>query len=508
MNRERSVLRRGLRVVAPHVATHPGPFVVAVAGATLYAAMTVATSFVLGRTTDRVPVPAFRSGAGVGTVLWGAGALLAVGVVRAGGIVARRYFAGMTGSRLRATLTTRVVEQYQRLPLAYHRARPTGELITRAEADVQAAVDVVHPLPWSLAEVLLAVLATVALFLTDPFLAAIGLLVLPALAVASRAYSARVEEPAARAQRHMAEVAAVAHESLDGALVVKTLGREEAEVERFRHRTEAFREARVRMGGLRGASSRPSRPCPPWASLSSSPWAPGGRRGRPSRWGPRPVREPLRAARLPHAAHRLRALRPPPVRGGAGAGAGGAGRAREPGAAAGGRGRQAAARPSGARRAVRELRLRAARGPGRRVVRGGAESVAIVGPTGSGKSTLAHLLVRLADPDRGSIELGGVDLRRLNEGDLRRAAAIVLQETFLFASTVRDNLTLGLEVSDEEVEWAARVAQADRFVRALPRGYGTDLGERGATLSGGSASGWPWPGPWSAGADGDRGLGG
>jgi ABC-type multidrug transport system fused ATPase/permease subunit len=113
------------------------------------------------------------------------------------------------------------------------------------------------------------------------------------------------------------------------------------------------------------------------------------------------------------------------------------------------------------------------------------ETVALVGPTGSGKSTLAQLLVHLADPDYGSIRLGGADLRHLDPGALRAATALAFQESFLFADTVRENVTLGEPFSDREVRWALGVAKADRFVQALPAGLDTVLGERGVTLSGG-----------------------
>jgi len=113
------------------------------------------------------------------------------------------------------------------------------------------------------------------------------------------------------------------------------------------------------------------------------------------------------------------------------------------------------------------------------------ESVALVGPTGSGKSTLAQLLVRLEEPDDGWIRLGGVDLRGVRSDRFREAVAIAFQESFLFASSVRENIALGLDVSDDEIRAAAALAQADRFIGELPRGYDTVLGERGVTLSGG-----------------------
>src|SRR5437867_6992880 len=105
MNEKRSVFARGLRVIGSYIATHPWPFATAVTGATIYAGMTVGSTIVLGRVTDHVLVPAFKGKVGAGVVWAGVIAIMAVGVIRAGGIITRRYFAGMTGSRMRATLT-------------------------------------------------------------------------------------------------------------------------------------------------------------------------------------------------------------------------------------------------------------------------------------------------------------------------------------------------------------------------------------------------------------------
>jgi ABC-type multidrug transport system fused ATPase/permease subunit len=109
---------------------------------------------------------------------------------------------------------------------------------------------------------------------------------------------------------------------------------------------------------------------------------------------------------------------------------------------------------------------------------------ALLGPTGAGKSTLLALLLRLFDPDRGRIEIDGVDLRRLKVASLRASVSVALQENLLFGTTVRENIRYSRpDASDAEVRAAARVACADEFISALPRGYDTLLGERGARLS-------------------------
>jgi ATP-binding cassette subfamily B protein len=114
------------------------------------------------------------------------------------------------------------------------------------------------------------------------------------------------------------------------------------------------------------------------------------------------------------------------------------------------------------------------------------ESLALVGATGSGKSTVAGLLARLYDPEDGRVLLDGHDLRELRLADVRRAVALVFEETFLFSESVRENIRVGRpEASDEDVRSAAELAGASAFVGDLPDGYETVLGERGFSLSGG-----------------------
>ena len=112
------------------------------------------------------------------------------------------------------------------------------------------------------------------------------------------------------------------------------------------------------------------------------------------------------------------------------------------------------------------------------------QTVALVGPTGAGKTTIVNLLTRFYDIDRGGILIDGIDLRDLRVHDLRLKLGIVLQDTYLFADTVMENIRYGrLAATDEEVIAAARIANADPFIRRLPQGYATPLSERGSNLS-------------------------
>ncbi|MFI5285343.1 MAG: ABC transporter ATP-binding protein [Candidatus Dormibacteria bacterium] len=114
------------------------------------------------------------------------------------------------------------------------------------------------------------------------------------------------------------------------------------------------------------------------------------------------------------------------------------------------------------------------------------ERVALVGPSGSGKSTLAMLVPRFYDPIEGSVFVDGHDLRHVKLGSLRQQLGVVFEDSFLFSDSVRANIAYGRpEATDDEVEAAARVAQAHEFINELPRGYDTAIGERGLTLSGG-----------------------
>ena len=119
-----------------------------------------------------------------------------------------------------------------------------------------------------------------------------------------------------------------------------------------------------------------------------------------------------------------------------------------------------------------------------RIERG--STVAIVGPTGSGKSTLVNLIPRMLDPTEGTVEVGGIDLRSLDPGELRSRIGFVPQETFLFSATLADNIAFGIPgATEEEIRHAAEMAGLAGDVEQFPHGFQTMVGERGVTLSGG-----------------------
>jgi ATP-binding cassette, subfamily B, bacterial len=482
---DRGLFLRGMRLIWSYVATHPRPFITALVGSFLYAAGSIASTAVLGRVTNQVLVPAFGSGVSARSIWLGAAAIVGVACVRGFGIGLRRYYSGMAGERMMQTIRLQVADRYKQLPVAYHRATPTGELLAHMEADVNAAVEVIYPVPFATGVVLLVVFAVVSLILTDPYLAVIGLLVIPTLALMNRSFAVRMQGPVERAQERIAQVSSVVHESIDGALIVKTLGREDAESERLARRADDLRRERVDAGFVR-AGFEPALEALPALGiillLSVGSWRVG--RGDVTlgtlvqfvtlfyllAWPMRFIGWIL--SELPRAIvgkARVDQVLAEPIR-----------------VAPPTRPVHLPDGPLGIEVEALDHRL-----DGLRVLSGvdlevrPNESVAIVGPTGSGKSVLAQLLVRLDDPAGGEVLIGGVNARHVDPVELRRSATLVFQESFLFAASLRENIALDSGADDEEIHRAARLARADGFIRATPKGYETVVGERGVTLSGG-----------------------
>src|SRR5690606_18417260 len=146
----------------------------------------------------------------------------------------------------------RVTRRYLELPVAWHQRNATGTLLSNANSDVEATWYPIAPLPFAVGTVAMLIGALVAVFATDPVLGLVGLAIFPLLITLDVFYSRRMAPRQARAQQLRAELSAIGHESFDGALVVKTMGREAAETERFAAKAAELRDALIRVGRLRG----------------------------------------------------------------------------------------------------------------------------------------------------------------------------------------------------------------------------------------------------------------
>jgi len=482
------VLRRGFQLIGQGIRTQPKIFAAALFGSALFGAMSVGSAYVMGAVTGRVILPAFSEGrVTTGALAVAALAIIGVAILKIVGIIGRRLFAGIMQYRLQAGYRRQVTRQYLRLPLSWHQQHPTGQLLSNANSDVEAAWFFVAPLPFACGAVLMLVITIVALFLTDPVLAIVGGVVIPLVFAVNIAYSRVMSPRISRAQQLRAEVSEIAHESFDAALVVKTLGRERHEIDRFAERTAVLRDCLISVGRVRGLFDPIMESLPTLATLAVLTIGVG-----------RVASGDTATEDLVFIAYLFTVLALPIralgwVLGELPRAVAGNDRVTDVLTATGETpyGTQVLPGDGGpADLATKEVTFAYAGQPSPTLERitmdvPAGRSIAIVGPTGSGKSTLANVLVRLVDPDNGKVLVDDIDVRSLGQGELTRAATLVTQTTFLFDDTVAGNVTLGADYSTESVWDALRLASADEFVEALPEGVDTQVGERGATLSGG-----------------------
>jgi ABC-type multidrug transport system fused ATPase/permease subunit len=457
------------------VRLHPRYFFTAVAGAAVFAVCTVASTFAIRWAIDNVILPRFEEGdVAASAVVTAVVLIVSIGVVRAVGVVIRRSYAGITQWRVAETLTDGVIDRLVDQPVTWHQRYAGGDLVARAGVDVEASVSVLAPIPFATSTVLMVVVATVWMFVTDPWLGLVAIVLFPLLIVLNVGYQRRVEEHFDAAQGHLGRFSAGVLESFDGVQLVKAYGAEQRETARLASMAGDVRDARVLAVRLRSWFESLLELIPALANVAIV--VIGARRVDSG---------DLSVGQLASAIF-LFSLLVFPLR------LIGFALSELPRSMAGWlRLREVldAAPEDDPRRAVGiategvglDLDAVSFTFPGERepildgvalsVPRGGV--TAVVGATGAGKTTLVEVAVGLIRPDAGAV------------AQQPGRTAVVLQEPFLFAGTVRENLTLGAPTPDPEVWEALRLAAADAFVRLLPAGLDTTVGERGVSLSGG-----------------------
>ncbi len=480
-----AVVRDGVKLIGRFVKMHPAAFAIAVAGSSLYAGAIIAASWVIGWATDEVIIPILDGGEEPDMLGLAAAVIIGVAVIKAFGIVVRRTGAAYLTGATRRDIRNELLDHQLTLKMSWFNRQAIGDLLAVADADTDQGTGVLGPLPYATGVSLLLVGTVVLVWSIDAWLgvgAIVGLLIAVVVDIHGSWITFGMWE---HVQKERGLVSSIAHESFDGALTVKALGREGYVETKFGVASDDLRDRfidvlstwtkyQVVMRALPqmliivllvvGASRVMAGAVTPGdlvtitylLTLLAFPiqligfvlWDLAGSLAGWRRvqevldaddfvdWGDSPASSDTDAA---------------PVRG------------------------QMVGFGYDNEEVFSQLELDLQAGT----------TLAVVGPTASGKSTLGLLLARLWDPDAGTIHLAGRDLRQFARSELPKEVAYVSQNAFLFDGTVRDNITLDAQFSDQEVATALRLAGAEGFVSELPRGVDTELGERGTNLSGG-----------------------
>lgn len=473
--------------MARFVRAHPVAFAVGVFGAANFAAAIVASAVVVGRITDELIVPVLAEGEPIDGRIRGAVlALVGIAVWKAVGIVVRRTGATWMQGRMQADLRTQLVDHLLRLELSWFRRQSTGDLLAVSDSDAGRGTTVLGPFPFATGAVLLLFGSIVIVALIDPWLAVVTVVGLFGKVAIDITGAKRIFGEFAEVQNRQGRASSVAHESIDGALTVKALGREKEEVERFTEASERLRDQLIAVARKFTFYDAVQDMIPAVTTVAilivgSFRVADGAVTAGDLvtvTYLLSLIAFPLRLIGfvLWEMSASLAAMKRvdavlgitdeveygPTVASTAAVGA-----------SVASRGVSFSYEPDDLVLEDVEFEIPAGR------------TIAVVGPTGSGKSTLVTLMARLWDPSDGAIHLDGRDLRDFARSALAGEVAFVGQEVFLFDDTVSGNIAFGVDALQPEIEAAARLAGAHRFITELPEGYSTQLGERGATLSGG-----------------------
>jgi ABC-type multidrug transport system fused ATPase/permease subunit len=415
-------------------------------------------------------------------------AIIAAAALRLGLTTVRRVVAGKVSLAVEFDLRERFYAHLQRLELGFFDRQQTGQLMSRATVDLQSIRFFLgYGLIFITQNALTIVLASAVMFILQPWLALIALAPAPLVIYAASRYN-RISRPAVQeVQQRIAELTAEAEENVSGIRIVKAFAREEYQLHRFQRAVARVFDQSIYSTRLQAFFS-PLLGFLPQIGIALVLLI-GGREviaGRLSLGdftafytyvamlaGPtRMLGMALgMAQRAIASGNRLFEIldREPQIESPAGAG---------PLPAGGGHVemRGVTLRYDGAAPALTEIDLSIEAG----------HTVALVGPSGSGKTSLVALIARLYDPSEGAVLIDGADVRSVELGSLRSRVAFVGDDSFLFTASVADNIAYARAgAGREEIEAAARRAQADEFIRELPGGYDTVIGERGLTLSGG-----------------------
>jgi ATP-binding cassette subfamily B protein len=424
----------------------------------------------------------------VGPVSWLTLGLVASFLLRAGLLFLMGYVAHIVAWSYVRDLTVALYEHLQRQSLGYYGARQTGELLTRLSKDTADMEPfMAHDVPDIIVNVLMLVGISAILFSLDPALAALTLVPLPLLAFFVVRFSDRMHEAFTRAREHYGALCALLQDNLSGMKEIQVFAGEAREKRRVRGQAQRHTRDRLKANKLE-ALWTPGIEVIAGAGTVIVAWF----GGRAALQGTLPVEDlvafvlylglfyqPLRLlARTSEgfqeartgAQHVWEVLDVQP------------GVVDPPQGVDSGR----------VRGKVHFEGVDFEYEPGLPVLNNVSfeiqpgQTLALVGPTGAGKSTIVSLIPRFYDPKWGQVLIDGIDISEMRLASVRRNVSMVLQDTFLFAGTVKENLRFGNEgASDEEIVVAAKAANAHSFIETLPRGYDTRVGERGVRLSGG-----------------------